>query len=387
MSLMFNEKEVVPKLNKDLKAVYLGNKLIYKSSTQVLLASIDSDAILVSKDGLNYERKTVTFSTGSAKMFDGFGTINGKIWTVNENGIYTTEDLVNYTLLIASPSKNVSNIRKNNVANIDSQFVEIYNSSSDGAWYFNYTNKLGTSWGSSTLIQRASSALSSTPEFVPYKLITFNNKFLLLGNTGIIHLDVDASTRIKKCNFTLLDGSTFTTLDQTTANLTYHAYDGTIYNNKLYVVMHKNATDYRYSIFESIDGINYSEICKIPATTNTQWAKGISGLMIKNNAITFLGCTSSTSAELCKSLDLGNTWSNLTFPTLSSASYSSTDLLKFNDMLIYNGTATSSKISNDIRSQNILISSDDGTTWSKASSGGNWGTPSSFVCLETELNI
>lgn len=388
MPLMLNGKEVVPKLNKDLKAVYLGNRLIYKSSTQLLLSGISSNAILVSKDGLNYQRKTVTTPAGDrTTMFTSFGTVNGKIWAANTNGIYITEDLINYTTLIGKPS-NMDVIYKNNVANIGSQFVGIFQSYSNSRWYFNYTNNQGTSWNSNTLIETNTS-------FMPYKLMTFNNKFLLLGTTGIIHLDVnDNSTKIKKCNFTLLDGSIFTTQDKMVTNLQYFTTDGTIYNNKLYVVMHKktnDTTDYRYSIFESIDGINYTEICTIPTTSWNEFSNGIVGLMVKNNTITFLGNGGSGSTKLCKSLDLGNTWSKLTFPYLSSiGSVTKTNLLKFKNFIIYNGIATTSSASsggNNIASQNILISSDDGATWNKASSGGNWGTPGSFVCLETELNI
>ena len=384
MPLMLNGKEVVSKLNKDLKAVYLGNKLIYKSSTQVLLSGISSNAILVSKDGLNYQRKTVTTPAGNnTTMFSSFGTVNGKIWAANTNGIYITEDLVNYTLLIGNPSSKYSLSYGNLVANIGSQFAAVFENSDNAILYFCYTNQQGTAWATTPIKLDTSSNLRC------HKLTAFKNEFLLFTNAGVYHININSTERtddsayasmLKKCYFTHKNGHTFESLTKYNSGNVRDFTCANVVENEVYCCMNSKTAD-ECAIFKSIDGINWTGLYYEDGQILTY--DGFLSLAKNDNVIVSLYKYSSE-LKFIRSLDSGQTWQQVNMYS-AVGSYNSPwvnrcFLQYFNDILIYNGFKLSD-------GNNVWYSTDNATSLKKASSGGDWGTPGSFVCLETELNI
>lgn len=384
MPLMLNEKEVIPKLNKDLKAVYLGNKLIYKSNTQVLLSGISSNAILVSKDGLNYQRKTVTTPSGSnTTMFTSFGTVNGKIWAANTTGIYITEDLINYTRLIGNPSSGYYISSANLVANIGSQFAAIFTNSSNDILYFCYTNKQGTAWATNPI------KLDTSSNYKCYKLLAFKNEFLLFTNAGIYHINVDSTGRtddsayadiLKKCFITEINGHGVDSETKYTSSNIKNFTCAAVADDTVYCCLNHTSNNTQ-SIFKSIDGINWTGLYRQESNINVNF--GFLSLAIHDNAIVCLYKQDSSYLKFIRSLDYGETWQFISTYGASGPSGSWVNkcfLQYFNDILIYNGVILSG-------SQNIWYSTNNATSLATASSGGNWGTPGSFVCLETELNI
>lgn len=384
MPLMLNGKEVVSKLNKDLKAVYLGNKLIYKSSTQVLLSGISSNAILVSKDGLNYQRKTVTTPSGNnTTMFSSFGTVNGKIWAANTNGIYITEDLVNYTLLIGNPSSKYSLSYGNLVANIGSQFAAVFENLDNAILYFCYTNQQGTAWATTPI------KLDTSSNLICYKLTAFKNEFLLFTNAGVYHININSTERtddsayasmLKKCYFTETNGDSFESLTKYNSSTVMNFTCANVVGNEVYCCLNYTSNNTQ-SIFKSVDGINWTGLYRQESSINRNF--GFLSLAINDNAIVCLYKQDSSYLKFIRSLDYGQTWQSLGRYGASgpSGSWVNTCFLQyFNDILIYNGVKLSGV-------QNIWYSTDNAASLNKASSGGGWGTPGSFVCLETELNI
>lgn len=384
MPLMLNEKEVVPKLNKDLKAVYLGNKLIYKSSTQVLLSGISSNAILVSKDGLNYQRKTVTTPSGSnTTMFTSFGTVNGKIWAANTTGIYITEDLINYTRLIGNPSSGYYISSANLVANIGSQFAAIFMNSDNEVPYFCYTNQQGTAWATRPI------KLDTTYKFVCYKLTVFKNEFLLFTNAGVYHINLNSTgttddsayaSILKRCYFTETNGDTFESLTKYNSSSVRNFTCAAVAGDTVYCCLNHTSNDTQ-SIFKSVDGINWTGLYRQESSINLNL--GFLSLAINDNAIVCLYKQDSSYLKFIRSLDYGQTWQSLDRYGASGPNGSWVDkcfLQYFNNILIYNGVILSG-------SQNIWYSTNNATSLATALSGGSFGTPGSFVCLETELNI
>ena len=205
----------------------------------------------------------------------------------------------------------------------------------------------------------------------------------------VYHININSTERtddsayasiLKKCYFTHKNGHTFESLTKYSSSNIRDFTCANVVENEVYCCMNSTTAD-ECAIFKSTDGINWTGLYYEDGQILRY--DGFLSVAINDNVIVSLFKYSSE-LKFIRSLDSGQTWQQVNMYS-AVGSYNSPwvnmcFLQYFNDILIYNGVKLSD-------GNNVWYSTDNATSLKKASSGGDWGTPGSFVCLETELNI